>query len=97
RATPEEPGAGLAGGRHRGLDVGGARVGEGRHGIRSPATARTAATMFGYAPHRQRFPLMRSRISSSVSATAPRARTSAVTALTGPAGASSSRAPAEQI
>jgi hypothetical protein len=29
------------------------------------ATARTAATMFGYAPHRQMLPLMRSQISSS--------------------------------
>jgi hypothetical protein len=30
-----------------------------------PATSRIAATMFGYAPHRQRLPLMNSRISSS--------------------------------
>src|ERR1700690_4307202 len=36
--------------------------------IVKPAAARTAATMFGYAPHRQMLPLMRSRISSSVRA-----------------------------
>src|SRR5271170_5841466 len=40
---------------------------EGIHADTPLVTARTAATMLGYAPHRQIFPLIRSRISSSES------------------------------
>ena len=55
-----------AGARARGgVRVGRALVGEGLHG----ATSAIAATMFGYAPQRQRLPLMRSRISAASSVT----------------------------
>src|SRR5438445_606813 len=96
-AAAEELRVGLArDGGHGGARVAGARVGERPHaGL--PAAARTAATMLGYAPHRHRLPLMRSRISSSVSAAGPSTRTSAVAALAAPSRASRRSATAEQI
>src|SRR5207237_7007654 len=53
--------------RHSGGHVVGTDVLEGSHrySLPRPATSRIAATMFGYAPQRQRLPLMNSRISSS--------------------------------
>src|SRR4029078_1916563 len=61
-AAAEEPRAGPVGQRgDRAVGVGRALVGERPH----PATSRMAATMFTYAPQRQRLPLIRSRISSS--------------------------------
>ena len=53
--------------RHRGGHVVGTDVLERSHrySLPRPATSRIAATMFGYAPQRQRLPLMNSRISSS--------------------------------
>src|SRR5512138_2102716 len=49
----------------RGLDGGRARVLERLH-VRTFRAAWIAATMFGYAPHRHRLPLIWSRTSSSV-------------------------------
>src|ERR1700683_1252184 len=60
-------------------------------------TLSTAAMIPGYAPQRQMFPLMRSRISAGVNSAAPGAQISAVTQLDSPARASSSIAMAEQI
>src|SRR5262245_55593547 len=71
-------------------------VGERLHRDTSPATARMAATMFGYAAHRQMLPLMRSRISVSDRAICPDA-TSWVTWLGQPAFASASMPTPEQI
>src|SRR5579884_4269908 len=91
RAAAEELGLRLVGDeRDRARGIVRALVAERPH---ARAASRTAATMFTYAPQRQRLPLMRSRISSSVSSTAP----SGVTALGRPAATSSRRATAEQI
>src|SRR5436305_5596860 len=60
------------------------------------ATSAIAGTMLAYAAHRQRLPLMRSRISSS-SRVVWSAFRSAVTALGQPASASRSIPTAEQI
>src|SRR5581483_9342224 len=60
-----------------------------------PAASLTASTMFTYAPQRQRFPLIRSRISRASSVGA--ARTSGLTTLGHPFATSSRRPTAEQI
>src|SRR5580704_8397135 len=80
---------------------GGADIGERSHRRASVfsfvrATSRTAATMLGYAPHRQMLPDIRSRISRSLNSIFE-AATSFVTALGAPRRASSSIATAEQI
>src|SRR5258705_13491971 len=61
-----------------------------------PATSLMAATMLGYAAHRQMLPLIRSRISTSERAIF-RDDTSAVAWLANPAGASASIPAAEPI
>src|ERR1043166_3505210 len=72
RATAEIFRPGLGNRDQRVGNAGGPRVLEGPHTPSRRATSRTAATMPSYAPQRQMLPLMRSRISASVSAAWPR-------------------------
>src|ERR1700747_1003881 len=79
------------------VGCGGALVGEGVHAETPFAAARTAATMLGYAPQRQRLPLIRSRISLSVSSGLVVLPVSKETVLRVLCLCSLSRATAEQI
>src|SRR5258708_1446972 len=63
----------------------------------APATARTAATMLGYAPQRHIFPLMRSLISSSVISGCSVLPVCKLTIESAPRLCSSTAATAEQI
>src|SRR5581483_9302976 len=93
RASADELAA-RADGAQRGIDRRGALVFERIHDHALRAAWRIAATIFGYAPQRQMLPLMRSRISVSVSSGLP--RVSHVTALGAPRRNSSSIAVPEQ-
>src|SRR5437016_4998974 len=73
RAAGHESGGGRGTGADRRVDVRGADVVEIDHWVRPPPfeacarrTSCTAATMPGYAPHRQMLPLIASRTSSSL-------------------------------
>src|SRR5689334_3874221 len=91
-AARQEHRIGTLGDRGDGVgDAGRAVVAERNHW----AASRIAATMFGYAAHRQRLPLMRSRISASDSSGV--CSRSSVTWLGAPDLTSSSMPTAEQI
>src|SRR5437870_3435388 len=95
-AATDELRAGSRHGRSRCPRVSDPLVRERLHRDTPTATSRMAATILGYAAHRQMLPLMRSRISASDRAICPDA-TSGVTWLGQPAFASASMPIAEQI